>query len=100
MEHTAPQSRGRTDLSEHQQAFGTLQDVYPVRAALDILRGRWKPSILFELKAKPRRGSESQSVSPRISPRALTAWLKQWEAAGWVDRRVYAEVPVRVEYQL
>lgn len=87
-------------LSTYQQKFGTLQESCPVRAALDILGGRWKPSILYELKKGPHRYSELQAALPRISAQALTTQLKQLEADGLVDRQVFTEVPVRVEYQL
>lgn len=95
-----PLSRSRDQLSDHQQKFGTLHDDCPVRAALDIVRGRWKPSILYELKEGPLRYSELQRALPRISPQALTTQLKQLEADGLVMRDAYAEVPVRVEYRL
>jgi DNA-binding HxlR family transcriptional regulator len=95
-----PSSRDCGQLSEHQQKLGTLHEECPVRAALDIVRGRWKPSILYELKDSPRRYSELQRALPRISPQALTTQLKQLEADGIVERDVYAEVPVRVEYSL
>lgn len=93
-------SRERDQISDYQHKFGTLQEDCPVRAALDIVRGRWKPSILYELKGRPRRYSELQNALPRISPQALTTQLKQLEADGLVERNVYAEVPVRVEYRL
>lgn len=93
-------SRDRDQLSDHQQKFGTLQEDCPVRAALDIVRGRWKPSILYQLRKGPRRYSELQNALLRISPQALTTQLKQLEADGLVERDAYAEVPVRVEYRL
>lgn len=95
-----PSSRDRDELSDYQRKLGTLHEDCPVQAALDIVRGRWKPSILYELKDRPRRYSELQRALPRISPQALTTQLKQLEADGLVDRDVYAEVPVRVEYRL
>jgi DNA-binding HxlR family transcriptional regulator len=95
-----PVSRPPEQLSDHQQKFGTLQEDCPVRAALDILRGRWKPSILYELKTRPLRYSELQRALPRISAQALTTQLRQLEADGLVIRELYAEVPARVEYQL
>jgi DNA-binding HxlR family transcriptional regulator len=95
-----PLSRDRDQLSDYQQKFGTLHEDCPVRAALDIVRGRWKPSILYELKERPQRYSELQRALPRISPQALTTQLKQLEADGLVERDAYAEVPVRVEYRL
>lgn len=95
-----PLSRDCDQLSEHQQKLGTLHEECPVRVALDIVRGRWKPSILYELKDRARRYSELQRALPRISPQALTTQLKQLEADGLVERDAYAEVPVRVEYSL
>jgi DNA-binding HxlR family transcriptional regulator len=95
-----PVRRTRDQLSDHQRKFGALQEDCPVRAALDIVRGRWKPSILYELKDGPRRYSELQAALPRISPQALTTQLKQLEADGLVERHAFAEVPVRVEYRL
>lgn len=95
-----PLSHDRDPVAEHQQKFGTLHEECPVRVALDLVRGRWKPSILYALKGCARRYSELQRALPRISPQALTTQLKQLEADGLVVRNVYAEVPVRVEYQL
>lgn len=95
-----PITRNGEPLSGHQRKLGTLHDDCPVQAALDILRGRWKPSILFELKEHCRRYSELQRALPRISAQALTTQLKQLEADGLVERQVHAEVPVRVEYRL
>ncbi len=87
-------------LSGYQRKLGALHEDCPVRAALDIVRGRWKPSILYALKDGPRRYSELQGALPRVSPQALTTQLKQLEADGLVRRDAYAEVPVRVEYRL
>jgi len=72
-----PLSRDCDELATHQQKLGTLQEECPVRAALDVVRGRWKPSILYELKDRPRRYSELQHALPRTSPQALTTQLKQ-----------------------
>lgn len=72
-----------------------------MRAALDVIRGRWKPSILFELKSGPRRFSDLQTALRGITPQALSLQLRQLEADGVVARAVFAdEVPVRVEYSL
>ncbi len=100
MNHPVTKAPARQGLFNYQQKFGTLHDLCPVRAALDILRGRWKPSILYELATRPHRYSELQAALPRISPQALTTQLKQLEADGLVVREVFAEVPVRVQYRL
>ena len=71
-----------------------------VRVALDVLKGRWKPSILFALKDGPRRFSELQATLPKASAQALSAQLRQLEEDGVVARKVFAESPVRVEYSM
>lgn len=72
-----------------------------MRAAIDVVRGRWKPSILFELNAGPRRFSDLQAALRGITAQALSLQLRQLEADGVVARTVFAEeVPVRVEYSL
>ena len=65
-------------LSDYEQKHDRLADDCPVRAALDVIRGRWKPSILFELKSGRKRFSDIQSALPevtaRYTPRCLNAW--------------------------
>jgi DNA-binding HxlR family transcriptional regulator len=71
-----------------------------VRTAIDVIKGRWKPSILFLLKDGPRRFSELQAALGTVSAQALTAQLKQLEADGIIAREAFADVPVRVEYRM
>lgn len=71
-----------------------------VCVALDVIKGRWKPSILCTLKDSARRFSELQAALGTVSSQALTAQLKQLEADGIIARTVYQEVPVRVEYRV
>ena len=87
-------------LSDYEQKRDRLSENCPVRAALDVIRGRWKPSILFELKNGTKRFSDLQSALPEISGQALTVQLRQLEADGVVVRTVYPEIPPRVEYAL
>jgi DNA-binding HxlR family transcriptional regulator len=88
-------------LEQYRQKIDSLQERCPVRAALDVIRGRWKPSILFELNAGPRRFSDLQAALRGITAQALSLQLRQLEADGVVARSVFAdEVPVRVEYSL
>ena len=87
-------------LSDYEQKIDRLREACPVRAALDVIRGRWKPSILFEIKDGKKRFCDIQSALPKISAQALTVQLRQLEADGVVVRTVYAEVPARVEYEL
>jgi DNA-binding HxlR family transcriptional regulator len=87
-------------LSDYAQKFDHLRDSCPVRAALDVIAGRWKPSILYELKTRARRFSDLQCALPEVTAQALTVQLRQLEADGVIARTVYPEVPVRVEYAL
>jgi len=87
-------------LADYEQKFDRMQDDCPVRAALDVIRGRWKPSILFELKGGAKRYSELRAALSGITPQALTVQLRQLEADGVVSRTVYPVVPARVEYAL
>lgn len=85
-------------LSEYQPKIDPLRYNCPVRAAVDVIRGRWKPSILFELREKSKRFSDLQCALPAITAQVLTTQLRQLEADEVVERTVYPEVPARVEY--
>ncbi len=85
---------------DYSQAIDRLREECPVRAALDVIRGRWKPSILFQVCQGPKRFSELQTAMPEVSAQVLTSQLRELEADGILTRTVFAEVPARVEYSL
>ncbi|MDG3004004.1 winged helix-turn-helix transcriptional regulator [Paludisphaera mucosa] len=70
----------------------------PIRTTLDVIGGKWKPLILFQLKAGPRRFSALRRAIPEVTPKMLTDHLKELERDGIVRREVFAVVPPRVEY--
>ncbi len=76
----------------------------PVEATVDILAGRWKPLILWALRDGTLRfgqiADELSVVTPNITQRMLTKQLRELEDDGLVARKVYPEVPPRVEYTL
>jgi DNA-binding HxlR family transcriptional regulator len=72
----------------------------PVEATLDMIGGKWKVLILWHLKGKVCRFSELKRLIPNITQKMLTQQLRELEADGLVYRRVYAEVPPKVEYSL
>ena len=87
-------------ITEYEHKIDRLSDTCPVKAALDVIRGRWKPSILFELRSGKKRFSELQEALPGITAQTLTVQLRQLQADDIVSRTIYPEVPARVEYGL
>ncbi|WP_298462781.1 helix-turn-helix domain-containing protein [uncultured Mitsuokella sp.] len=71
-----------------------------VDATLDVIRGKWKLSILCHLGNGDLRTGELRRKMPGISQKVLTEQLRELEAANVVIRKVYNEVPPRVEYSL
>lgn len=71
----------------------------PLEAALDVVGGRWKGILLYELIGGPKRFGELRR-SAGATQRMVTLQLREMEADGLVHRRVYAEAPPRVEYSL
>ena len=68
---------------------------------VSVVSGRWKLSIMgFLLDYKVLRYGELKKKLPDISERMLIAQLKELESDGLVERKAYAEVPPRVEYEL
>ena len=72
-----------------------------IDAALDVVSGKWKGLVLWELHTHGvRRFAELRRALPGVSEKMLTQHLRQMEEDGLVHREVYAEVPPRVEYSL
>ncbi|KOS63316.1 helix-turn-helix transcriptional regulator [Lysinibacillus agricola] len=67
--------------------------------AMDLIGKRWTGLILYQLLDGPQRFNEIESALP-VSGRLLSERLKELEKEGLVERKVYSEVPVRVEYSL
>ena len=61
---------------------------------------KWKVIILRDLMPGTRRFGELKKSIGSVSQKVLTAQLRDMEAKGLVSRKVYAEVPPRVEYSL
>ena len=79
-----------------------LQDC-PIRNILSRICDKWSMLVLYTLKdggGEPTRFNELRRKIPDISQKMLASTLRTLEADGYVERRVYAEVPPRVEYSL
>ena len=70
----------------------------PAERALKIISGRWKVFILYYLFEGPRRLSELRRLAPGASQKMLVQQLRELEEHGILSRKVFAEVPARVEY--
>ncbi|MGI5934876.1 MAG: winged helix-turn-helix transcriptional regulator [Lawsonibacter sp.] len=72
----------------------------PVETTLMLIGDKWKVLILRDLMPGTRRFGELKKSIGSVSQKVLTAQLRDMEAKGLVSRKVYAEVPPRVEYSL
>jgi len=63
----------------------------PVNAAIEIIAGKWKPSILCELRNGARRFGDLKRDIPGISDKVLSTHLRELEADGIVSRRQFYE---------
>jgi len=74
---------------------------WPIEATMDIIGGKWKPLIIYNLKDGTLRFNQiMDKVEPKITQRMLTKELREMEKDGLVIRKVYAVVPPKVEYSL
>jgi len=71
-----------------------------ITTTLRVIGGKWKAVILWHLVDQTRRFSEIKQLIPDIAQKMLTQQLRELEQDGLVRRKVYAEVPPRVEYSL
>ncbi|NGX99626.1 MAG: helix-turn-helix transcriptional regulator [Candidatus Afipia apatlaquensis] len=71
-----------------------------VEVTLDLIDGKWKGVILYHLQEGRLRFGELRKKLPRITQRMLTKQLRALEEDDLIVRKVYAEVPPRVDYEL
>ncbi len=72
----------------------------PAETTLHVIGGRWKTLILWHLFQGTKRFSELKRAMNGITQKMLTQQLREMEEDGIVHRRVYAEVPPKVEYSV
>ena len=67
---------------------------------MDYIGGKWKTVVLWYLRKDKKRFSELKRLIPNITEKMLSIQLKDLENDGLLERKIYAEVPPKVEYQL
>lgn len=72
----------------------------PVEMTLQLIGDKWKVLIIRELLSGTKRFNELMRSVNGISQKVLTGHLRAMEADGLLTRRIYAEVPPKVEYTL
>ena len=72
----------------------------PVETTLTLISDKWKVLILRDLLPGTKRFGALRKSIGHVTQKVLTAQLRQMEASGLVTRKVYAEVPPKVEYTL
>ncbi len=72
----------------------------PVEAGLNILSGKWKLKILWLLSSGTLRFNELQRLLGSITTKTLTQQLRELEEQEIITRKVFPEVPPKVEYSL
>lgn len=72
----------------------------PAEFTLAMIGGRWKIPIIFHLLAGRRRFSELARALAGVTQKMLTQQLREMERNGLVSRKIYPQVPPKVEYSL
>ena len=77
-----------------------LEMIRGTRAVVDLVASKWSVDVLYLLASGTRRYSEVFYEVGEISKKTLTQTLRALERDGLIARRIYAEVPPKVEYSL
>ena len=72
----------------------------PAEFTLKLIGGRWKIPIIFHLLEGAKRFSDLGLALSGVSHKMLTQQLREMERDGLIERKVYAQVPPKVEYTL
>jgi DNA-binding HxlR family transcriptional regulator len=91
---------GQSATSEASRKRLDMDLIAAVDSTLEVLHGKWKVHLLFVMARGVHRHSRLLDCLPGVSKKVMTESLRALERDGLVDRKIFAEVPVRVEYSL
>jgi DNA-binding HxlR family transcriptional regulator len=77
-----------------------LEENHAISATIKILSGKWKILILFGLCGGTKRFNELRRLIPDVTQRMLTTQLRELENNGIVARKIFPQIPPKVEYSL
>ena len=66
--------------------------------AFRVIGGKWKAMLLWLIRLETRRFGELKRLIPEISDRMLVQQLRELEADGLIERKIFHQVPPRVDY--
>lgn len=72
----------------------------PMEMTMDLIGGKWKVLILWHLSSGILRFNELKKIFPDVTQKMLTQQLRDLEVNGLIFRKVYPQVPPKVEYSL
>ena len=77
-----------------------LKEDCPLEVTLNIISGKWKPAIISALFRGPQRPKDVSQGLPEATKRVITQQLRELENDGIISKRIYDEMPLRVDYSL
>ncbi|WP_219837255.1 helix-turn-helix domain-containing protein [Paenibacillus sp. R14(2021)] len=69
-----------------------------LEVSMEVIGGKWKGLILFYLIKGPKRTSELKRLMPGVTQKMLIQTLRELEIDGLIHRKIYNQVPPKVEY--